>query len=840
MKKLFLPLAFLFSQAIAQTPQRNYLDDPSLPAHEHALDFTRLRLELWPDPVGRKITGKVTHYFRLLRPEVDSFFLDGILLDVKSVTLNGQPVHYRVDSAGITIRLATPLTWDAPHSGVAKGSLADEDRLADEDSVTIEYSATPRHGLYFIGWDDPRNLSRKQIWSQGEATDNRWWIPLYDEPNDKVVSEVIVHFDKTYNVLSNGVLASAVENADGTKTWDYQMSHPQAPYLIMLAIGKYAIKETHSASGVPMHLFYYPEWPDRVAPTYHYSEAMMDFFEREIGLEFPWEGYSVIPVQDYMYGAMENTTATIYGDFYMADRRGALDRSFVGVNAHELAHQWFGDYVTARSDAHGWLQESFATYYSQLFDREVYGEDYFQWERRNSGNAALEESKRNLYGVANSESGSVRVYGKGAFVLDMLKYVVGGREAYNKAIGHYLSRHPYGNVDTHQLLVDMEESTGMDLQWFWDEWLDRGGEPEYQLALEDHPDQSSLVISQHALPGGITGYKDGLFKMPVVIELHYTDHSVSRGTFWLEQATQVIELPKTPGATLAYVLFDPGSQILKSVAFPKPPAMLLAQAVDAPAMLDRYDALVGLRQVPLAQKREVLQETFKHGRFFALRNEALGQLAADGGGANDGAGGLNGGAGGSSGVALIGEALGDTDVAVRKGALALVDPHGPLVTVLLPALTALLHDSSYELVETSLQKLADARPDNVRDYLQATRGVNGVLGSNVRVRWLELAYLAYGKKVYADELVAMTSVSYEFRTRDNAMAALRRLDYFDRPLVGYLVSAILNSNTRLSGPAGDLLAYFYAQDKYKRVIGEYIRAGQWKGWQWALLSRFGG
>lgn len=806
MKKLFLPLLFLFSQAIAQTPLRTYLDDPHLPMHEHSLDFTHLRLEIWPQPIEGKVVGKVTHVFHLLRPTVDSFFLNGILMDVKSVVLNGRPVAFHADSAGITVVPAKPLAWDT------------------EDSVTIEYACKPRHGLYFIGWNDPRGLSRKQIWSQGEATDNRWWIPMYDEPNDKVVSETIVHFDKNYQVLSNGALVDAVENADGTKTWHYRMSHPQAPYLIMLGIGKYAVKDTHSAGGVPMHLYYYPDWADRVSPTYKHSEAMMDFFEKEIGVKFPWESYSVIPVQDYMYGAMENTTATIYGDFYMANSRGALDRSFVSVNAHELAHQWFGDYVTARSDAHGWLQESFATYYSQLFDREAFGDDFFEWERRGSGNAALAESDRNILGVANSESGSVRVYGKGAFVLDMLKYVLGGAEIYNKAVKHYLLHHPYANVDTHEFLVDVEESTGMDLQWFWDEWLNHGGEPSYSVEFQDHPDAASLVVTQNVLSGsyGLTGYKDGLFKMPVVIELHYTDGNMSRGTFMLERATEVIDLPKVPGAKLAYILFDPGSRILKRISFPKSPSMLLAQAADAPEMLDRYDALVGLRGVPLAQKSKVLMDAFHHEHFFALRTEALGQFTT-----ND-----------TLGAMLIDEALRDTDVAVRKGALELIDIHGRILSLVLPTLTTLLHDSSYAIVETVLEKLAAARPASVRDYLAATRGVDGVLGENVRVRWLELAYLAYGKKAYADELVSLASSSYEFRARDNAIAALRRIDYFTPTLMGFLVDAVLNPNTRLAGPAGDLLAYFYAQDRYRRVIADSIRAGHWEGWQWSLLSRF--
>lgn len=798
--------AFILSQAIAQeTHQRNYLDDPKLNAHDHSLDFTRLRLELWPAPAAGQVTGKVTHYFHPLRPNVDSIFLDGILMSVKSVTLNGQPVRYHADSSGISIIPSQPLEWGS------------------EDSMTIEYSATPRRGLYFIGWNDPNNLSRKQIWSQGEAVDNRWWIPMYDEPNDKLISELIVHFDKNYKVLSNGRLVDTADNADGTRTWHYVMSHPQAPYLIMLGIGKYDIRETHSASGVPMHLYYYPEWKDRVAPTYQYSEAMMDFFEHETGVKFPWESYSVLPVQDYMFGAMENTTATIYGDFYMADRRGALDRGFVSVNSHELAHQWFGDYVTARSDAHGWLQESFATYYSQLFDREVFGDDYFQWERRGAADAAIEESKRNLYGVANSQSGTARVYGKGSLVLDMLKYVVGGREAYNKAIKYYLSRHPYANVDTHDLLVDFEESTGMDLQWFWDEWLYRGGEPDLDVEFEDHPDQASLVVSENVVPGGITGYKDGLFKMPVVIELHYTDHTAARGTFWIEHSTQIIEIPKKEGASIAYVLFDPGSRILKSLNFPKSTEMLLAQAADAPEMMDRYDALVALRGVPLSQKADLLRDSYRREKFFAPRLEALGQLAADTGTAAD---------------AVVREALGDSDVAVRKGALDLVDPHSARVAAVLPALVALLHDSSYAVIETTLGKLAEARPEHLREYLAATRGVDGILGRNVRVRWLELAYIAYGKKAYGDELVALTSSSYEFRTRVNAMAALRRIDYCSPALVGDLVDGLLNPNTRLSGPARDLLGYFYAQDKWHRVIGDHIRAGHWTGWKAGALSGF--
>jgi aminopeptidase N len=806
--KQFLTVAFAsltLTCLHAQTPQRNYLDDPALAPHAHSLNFMHLRLECWPDPKAGLLKGKVTETFHPLRPQVDSFFLDGIQMTVGSVTVNGQPARFRADSAGITVIPAKPLVWNT------------------EDSVTIDYTAKPRKGLYFIGWNDPNNLSHKQVWSQGEAVDNRFWIPLYDEPNNKLITEMIVHFDKDYQVLSNGRLVSKAPGTDGTITWHYAMSHPMADYLIMLGIGKYGIKETHSASGVPMRLYYYPEWKDRVETTYQYAEAMVDFYEKEIGLRFPWESYSQIPVQDYMYGAMENTTATVYGDFYLLDHRGILDRTYTAVDAHELAHQWFGDYVTARSDAHGWLQESFATYYQQLFDLAAFGEDRFEWERRGAGNAALEASKLNLFGVANSGGGGNRVYGKGAFVLDMLKHVVGGREPYNKAILYYLQKHPYSNVDTHDLLIAFEENTGMDLQWFWDEWLYRGGEPDFHVDLSDEPTQSELVITQKVIPGSITGYKDGVFKMPVVIELHYSDGGMVRQTVAIEHAAEVVKVPKATDKTLAFVLFDPGSRILKTVTFPKSPAMLKAQVLGAEKMLDRYDALVAMRGLAIGQKAGVLAQVFRNGKFFAVRNEAVNQFSADSS---------------SDATGMLRIALTDTDVAVRKAALANIDAHSARATVLLPQLEQLLKDSSYEIVDVTLQKLADVNVDKLPEYLNATKGVVGNIGANVRVRWLELAWLSSNDSKYADELVQMSSQSYEFRTRTNAMAALKRMNYFSEPLTGFLVESILSSNTRLAGPAGDLLQYFYSQDRYRPAIGAFVRAGKWAPWQQGLLASF--
>ena len=271
-------------------------------------------------------------------------------------------------------------------------------------------------GIYFYGWNDPKNLLRKQIWTQGEGTDNRYWIPMYDEPNDKMVTEMIVTFDKNYSVLSNGTKISEKLNNDGTKTWHYKISHPISDYLIMLAIGDYAVQTAKSSSGVPMQYWYYPltRLTGCEEPTFKHAPEMMDFLESETGMKYPWESYSQVPVENYVFGAMENTTATIFGDFYFNDKRGAIDRGYMGVDAHEMTHQWFGDYVTCRSWVDMWMHENFATYYAKLYDGEklhMRRRLLYLEQAQENRDAAIGASKSNFTPIRNTGvTGSSRVY----------------------------------------------------------------------------------------------------------------------------------------------------------------------------------------------------------------------------------------------------------------------------------------------------------------------------------------------------------------------------------------------------------------------------------------------
>jgi aminopeptidase N len=826
MKKhlLFISLVLSAQALLAQVKTRSYIIDPAWPPREHSVDMQHMRLEVSFEPQKGLVKGKVTHTFTPLLPVVDSIFLDGPGITVKELTLNGKAAKYRTDAAGITIYTGG-LTWEK------------------KDSVTIVYEATPRKGLYFIGWNDPNGLSRKQIWSQGQGIDNRNWIPMYDEMNDKLITEVIVRFDKDYKVLSNGTQMKPKDNKDGTLTWHYYMTHPHSPYLVMLGIGKYDIKEVKSKSGVPEHLYYYPEWKDRVEATYKYSEDMIDFFEKETGVPYGWESYSQIPVQEYMFGAMENTTATVYGDFFMIDDRSFLDRNYVGVNAHELAHQWFGDLITARSDAHHWLQESFATYYNQMYEREVFGQDYFDWARRQANNQAIDEAKKNKLPVAHSQGGNVRHYPQGAFVLNMLKYVSGGREAYNKSIKYYLEKHKYQNVDSEDLMEAFHDVLGLSLDWFWDEYVYRGGLPDYKVSYKSTDKGTEFTVQQVQEISHYTGLseqgenegsdddpfvaghhqsayrQEGLYRMPVWFEVYYTDGSSDRQKVWVDQQDQSVVVPSN-GKKIDYVLFDPNNEILKSVSFEKPLEVLRSQALKAKHMLDRYDALVALRKFPLEQKRDILLQVFAKETFQATKGEVIAQLAAD----ND-----------AKSRELLKNAISDKDVQVRKAVLN-VWKHVP--ADLAPEFETFLKDPSYEVIATALDKLSADFPANTQRYLEASKGVEGTVGRNVEIKWLEVAAFNTGEKKYTDQLVAYSSSSYEFRTRANAMTSLKHLGFIDKKLIENLVDAATSANGRLSGPAGDVLKYYHEQSVYKKMIDEYLASRKWEDWQRQMIGRY--
>jgi aminopeptidase N len=252
------------------------------------------------------------------------------------------------------------------------------------------------------------------------------------------------------------------------------MEKPMSSYLAMLAIGKFAKQTETTASGTPLEMYLSQEDASKFEYTYKYSKTIFDFFESEIGVKYPWGIYRQVPVKDFLYGGMENTTSTIFSQDYVVDEIGFNDRNYINVNAHELAHQWFGDLITATSGKHHWLQEGFATYYALLAEKELFGEDHFNWEMYEIAERLQQASKTDTIPLMNEKASVLTFYQKGAWALHVLRENVGAKK-FNKAVKKYLEKYAFKNVNTADFLAEINAVSKYDTKKFQEIWLEKSG-----------------------------------------------------------------------------------------------------------------------------------------------------------------------------------------------------------------------------------------------------------------------------------------------------------------------------------------------------------------------------
>lgn len=416
--------------------------------HQSNVDFTSATTKLSIDSSLKNINGIVTYHFTALE-KTDVFFLDAIKMEFTEVVLNNKPIKYTVDDKKITFR-----------KKIKKGK---------NNTLSFKYKAKPKQALYFI--DKTENSSFTQIWTQGQGKYTSHWLPSFDDMNEKVEFDLTITFDTDYQVIANGELINKQTN-ETTTTWHFNMEKPMSSYLLALAIGKYDKKELRSVSGVPIELYYYPEDSLKVEPTYRYSKKIFDFLEAEIGVSYPWKVYKQIPVKDFLYAGMENTSATIFSDAYVIGSIGFLDRNYVNINAHELAHQWFGDLVTEVDSNHHWLHEGFATYYAYLAEKELFGEDYFYWKLYDTAYQLQRQSSKGTgESLLDPKASSLTFYEKGAWALFALQSKV-GQQDFRKGVKNYLEKHKFKNVTVSDFLSEMQLASGQDLSDYKEVWLD--------------------------------------------------------------------------------------------------------------------------------------------------------------------------------------------------------------------------------------------------------------------------------------------------------------------------------------------------------------------------------
>lgn len=767
---------FNFLNLNAQNKTTTYLNDDGAWPANRIIDATHLTAEISIDPYKRIVSGKAKFDFQTLRFETDSFNLSVEDMKIVNVMIDKETVKYIVQNNILTVYP------EILHRNI-------------NYSLMIEYQSNNPSYLYFSGWDDPAGLKRKQIWAHRPFT----WIPFLD---DRLTVDMMVSFDKQYKVFSNGERISILESNDSVNTWHYRMCKPHPFFSTALVIGDYDYQPTKSASGLPLEMWYYPDQKDRVEPTYRYMAEMITLFEDEFGLPYPWELYRQAPVIDYLYGAMETTTSTVFGDYMFVDERAFTGRNYINVNAHELAHQWFGNYISHLTPKDVWLTESFATYYAKIFEKSVFGEDYYQNVRRDEWIETMEAEAKDQIPTGHSQGGRARWYPKGSLILDMLRNVM-GEENFKASIKYYLEHFPYQDAETSDFLHSIYFATGLSMDWFFEEWIFRGGEPEYEVSYEPvtigKQFMTQFTVKQtHAVNETIK-----YFNMPVKFEVYYSDGTSDQITEWVDGQTTTVNVPNARNKGISFILFDPGRQILKKVKFEKSFTELSNQALNAPQMIDRYDALLALKVFPTDQKRDILLQCFSKENFHLNKSEVIRQLSAD---ANQ------------KSFDMIQKAIHDNDVYVRR---TVVQNFTRIPEEMRQDYESLLSDISYINVELALTNLVYSFPAEAERYLEKTKHEEGWRGKNIRIKWLELA-IGSGKKEHLPELIGYSSRSYEFETRQNTLIALKRLNYLDHEVSLNLLDAAIYWNYKLANTAKDVLNFYKQQTVYKEILRKAI------------------
>lgn len=768
----------LFTSAHGDNEYGCHVKDPKARYREHNVDFKHMLLEVEFDMKTSTVFGLVHYSFVPKQQKVDTLFLDAPSIKIDYVLVDGDTTSFYTNSDGLIVQFSNTLSWDKEHK------------------MSIKYTANPKKGLYFIGWNDPTQRRRKQIWTQGQGIDNRHWIPCYDDVNDKLITETKIIFDTGFEVVSNGVLKEKTDLQNGKTFWHYAMSKPHVVYLLMIAIGDYAYKDIISQNGIISRQYYYPDQPQSFESTYQFSAEMMDWMEKEFGSKYPWEIYRNIPVEDFIYGAMENTTATIFGDFYLQDKKAALERSYLGTNAHELVHQWFGDYITEWSGTHHWLHESFATHYAKHFRRSVQGEDEYQWERRKEMESAWRASKKDDLPVAHSQAGSARHYPKGSIVIDMMRYVVGD-DQFRKVISNFMANYPYDLVDTHLFYLEFMKTLGVNLDWFFDQWLYRGGEPTYKVSYIKYKKSTEITVEQVHETNDLIG----LFKMPIKMQIFYKDGSFDETTVWIENQKHIINVDNKEGKPVDFVLFDPNWNVLKKLEFEKSMYEWMAQAEKAPNMIDRYDAIIALKDLEIPMKRKFLSSLYEKETFYANKAAIAKILLND---ENE------------TSRDLVAKALKDEHVLVRREVL---DHTKNIDQKQLKSFENLLKDDSYINIEKALLKLCKDYPQNCDKYLEITKNDHGK-SENIRISWLKLSFNK--NDAFKNELVDYTSQSFEFRTRIKAIQTLQELEYFDNNVMINLIEGYFSFNRVLSNISKNAVLNYSADNELKVRMLNYL------------------
>ena len=589
-------------------------------APDRKVDLQHLRLDVTPDLKARTVAGNCVLTFEPIARPLRELTLGAVDLNIKNMEANVALAGYEMTNEGLEIAFDPPV------------------EPGKQVTLSIDYSAEPRRGLYFRTPELGFRTEDTHIWTQGEPHESRHWFPSIDYPNERFTSEIICHIPREFTVLSNGRQIEEVNEADGMKRVHYRQEKPHVAYLIALAAGKFA-KLEDQYNDISLRFFTPQSRAPYAANGFRDTADILKFLEEELGVPYPWPKYDQVVVEDYHIGGMENTSLTVLNPIAVFPNESENLRDLYGLIAHELVHQWFGDLVTCKDWSELYLNEGFAVYYSYLYDGHKNGNDALLHAVYNDRKGILynKDEKRPIVSRKYNHAWDQfdqRAYAKGGWVLHMLRSQL-GEDLFRRCVTHYLKKNALSSVDTHDLQQAFEEITGLSLLPFFDQWVHNAGHPDLKVSYDWMPHEKLAKISVEQLQAAAVAKgkeKDPaknaagppLFDLPLTLRFVGPDFVVDRDVVVNKKMQDFyVPLPDKPDV----VRFDSRTQVLGSIDFEKPKEMLYTQLQREDDVVGRLLAADALNDKEDQKSIDALKTALQRDSFFGVRRQAAQALA---------------------------------------------------------------------------------------------------------------------------------------------------------------------------------------------------------------------
>ncbi|MEP0824005.1 MAG: HEAT repeat domain-containing protein [Nitrososphaera sp.] len=578
----------------------------SKPHYPPSLSFTitHMRLAIEPDLRERSISCDQKLSITIIQ-DTDTIELDAAELQIKSISA-GDKLSFRSLDDKLIIKLG---------KAMKEGSKIE---------LAIAYTAKPRQGFYFVAPDKHYPNKRFEAWTQGETTQARYWFPCIDHPQVKFSSELSVTVQQGFIAISNGSLLR-VERKGKRQVYHFSEPNPHPAYLTSVVVGKYAeIKDDNNS----LLQYYVPaERRHDAARSFDQTHKMIKFFEEYLGTKYPYEKYSQVAVQDFIYGGMENSSCTTLTLDTLHDEKAHLDFTSDYLVSHELAHQWFGDLVTCRDWQHIWLNEGFATYCEALYWEASRGYDEFQYYVMQTADDYFEEAgTRYMRPIVTKvykhpdDLFDRHTYEKGGCVLHMLRHHVGDKY-FRRSLKTYLERFANSTAETDDLRKIFELETGKSLQQFFDQWLFREGHPDLKVSFTQNRDMAKIDVEQAQAGEPFD------FSLEVKLAFGGTKKTY---TFRISERQGSFQIPVE--GEVEWFSVDPHFKILKTLSIKAPAEMLISQLFEGENVIERVEAARSLKDKSSDPVIEALKKAVLEEKFWGVAAEAaktLGSIKTD-------------------------------------------------------------------------------------------------------------------------------------------------------------------------------------------------------------------